>query len=143
MTIKRLLWIIGAAISILVVNVAISFLYVAIYSYIIDPGHPEQYYQAYAQIAAPYSSIIAGMPLFFFVCRWVAAKWEPAFGVKAAVLIWLVYALIDVTVLAIAGFTLRLAILSLVSLVTKLGAAYLGGILASRRAYPNASQRSK
>ena len=134
MTIKRLLGIIGAALLILVINVAISFLYVAIYSYMINPGHPDQYYQAYAQLAAPYSSIIAGMPLFFFVCRWVAAKWEPALRVQAAVLIWLVYALIDVTVLAMAGFTLQLALLSLVSLATKLGAAYLGGILASRRA---------
>jgi len=130
----KLLWIVGSAILIMALNVVISILYIAVYGYVINPGHPEQFYQDYARLAAPWCSIVGGMPLFFFGCRWVTARWETAFRVKAALLIWLVYALIDVTVLALGGFKPRLVILTLVSLATKFGAAYLGVSTASRSA---------
>lgn len=137
MTIGRLAWIIGAAILVLVINVAVSILYIACYSYLINPGHDQNYYQEYAQIAAPYSSIIAGMPLMFLICWRVGSWWEAGFAVKAALFVWLVYAVIDVLVLVAAGMSggmpTRLIVLTAISLTTKLGAAYFGGIVGRRR----------
>jgi hypothetical protein len=137
MTIGRLAWIISAAILVVVINVGVSILYVAIYSYLINHGHDEYYYQEYAKMAAPYSSIFAGMPLMFLICWRVGSWWEADFAVKAALLVWLVYAVIDVLVLVAAGLSegvpTGLFVLAAISLITKLAAAYFGGIVGSRR----------
>jgi len=137
MTLRRLAWIIGAAIFVLAINVGVSILYVAFYSYLINRGHDEHYYQEYAKMVAPYSSILVGMPLMFLICWWVGSWWEADFAVKAAILIWLVYAVIDVLVLVVAGISggvpTRLIILTSISLITKLATSYLGGIVGSRR----------
>ena len=114
MTIGRMAWIIGAAIVVLVVNVAVSFLWVGIYSYAINPKQTQQYYQEYAQVAAPYSSIIAGAPLMFLMCWRVGRWWEADFAVKAALLVWLVYAVIDLLVM-VAAFARRSSVLSVVA----------------------------
>jgi hypothetical protein len=132
MTIRRLAGIIGAALFILFVNVVLSVLYIALYSYLINPGHDERVYQEYAQVAAPYCSIVAGIPLFYFVCRWLGGKLESNFAVKAALLIWVVYTLIDVSVLTAAGLNMRLAVLAAISMTTKLLSAYFGALAASK-----------
>lgn len=134
MNIGRLAWIIGAAILILVVNVALSVVYMVFYSYFINPGHDEKFYQDHIQIAAPYCSIVFGIPLFYFVCRWIGGKWEKAFAVKAAISVWIVYALIDLSIVAaVGGITLSAAGLVAVSMITKLISAYLGGLSASKK----------
>ena len=137
MTIGRLAWIIGAAILVLAINVGVSILYIAIYSYLINPGHDEHYYQEYASMAAPYSSIVAGMPLMFLICWRVGSWWEADFAVKATILVWLVYAVIDVLVLVAVGMSkgvpTRLIVLTAISLITKLAASYFGGIVGSPR----------
>lgn len=137
MTVRRLAWIIGAAIVVLVLNVAVSILYIAIYSYLINPGHDAQYYQEYAQTAAPYSSIVAGMPLMFLISWRVGGWWEAEFAVKAALTVWLVYAVIDVLVMVAAAMSgdvpTRMIVLTAISLITKLAAAYFGGIVGRRR----------
>src|SRR5262245_34424986 len=137
MTIGRLAWIIGAAILVLAINVGVSFLYVAIYSYLINPGHDEQYYQEYAKEAAPYSSIVAGVPLMFLICWWVGGWWEAGFAVKAALLVWLVYAVIDLAVVVAEGVSkgvpTRMIVVIAISLITKLAASYSGGIVGSWR----------
>ena len=124
--------IIGAALLVLVINVLASILYIVVYSYVINPGHPPQFYQDYAQVAAPYSSIIAGFPIMFFVCRWLSSRRKPDTALKAALSVWLVYMLIDVTVLLAAGTTARVWLLATISHLTKLAAAYLGGAAGSR-----------
>lgn len=137
MTIGRLAWIIGAAILVLAINVAVSILYIEINVFLINPGHDEHYYQEFANMVAPYSSIVAGMPLMFLTCWRVGSWWEGDFAVKAAILVWLVYAVIDVLVLVAAGMSTevptRLIFLTAISLITKLAASYFGGIVGSRR----------
>lgn len=130
----RLVWIIAAALFILIVNVSLSVVYMIVYSYLISPGQPESFYQEHVKIAAPYCSIVFGIPLFYFICRWTGKKWERSFAVKAALWVWVVYALIDLTII-IANFkdlTLWLSLLVLISLLTKLAAAYFGGVAASK-----------
>lgn len=121
------------ALVVLIVNVAIHIIYMIVYSYVIDPGHDEAYYNAYAQQSAPYSSIIAGMPLMFLAGRWIGRKFPKENSIKAAVLVWLVYFLIDLTVIALAGALASVALLFIISFVTKLAAAYLGGLSAVKQ----------
>jgi hypothetical protein len=133
MSIGRLAWIIAAAIFILIVNVGLSVLYMVFYSYVINPGQSEQFYQDHVQIAAPYCSIVFGIPLFYFVCRRLGGRWEKDFAVKAAILVWLVYALIDAGVLIAAGLSLTITVLMTISLLTKLISAYFGGLAAGKK----------
>src|SRR5215210_3978988 len=113
MTLGRLAWLVGVALLVLVVNVAVSILYMVVYGHLIDPGHEEQYYRDHIKVAAPYCSIVAGIPLMFLAGWWV--------GMRPAILVWLVYALVDVAILAgSGGLTLRMGALVAVSLLTKL-----------------------
>lgn len=134
MTFGRLAWLVGIALLVLVVNVTVSILYMVVYGYLIDPGHEEQYYQDHIKVAAPYCSIVAGIPLMFLAGWWVGGWWEGEFAVKAALVVWLTYALIDISVLLAAGLNARIAVLFAVSFLTKLAAVYLGALVASRRA---------
>lgn len=121
------------ALGVMVVNVLISVLYVVVYSFLIDPGHDEAYYQAYAEVSAPYSSIIAGIPLMFLAGRWIGGKFPKGNSVKAAMLVWLVYFLIDFAVIAAVGALAQIALLFAISFSTKFVAAYLGGLWAQKR----------
>lgn len=125
MTLGRVAALAGLALGVMAVNVAISFLYVAVYAYLIDPGHEKAYYEAHAQIAAPYCSIVAGIPLFFLVGWWV--------GMQPALIVCAVYALVDIVAYAATGPTLRMGAFVAVSLLTKLGSAYLGALVAGGR----------
>jgi hypothetical protein len=119
MTFGRVAALAGLAIGVMAVNVAISILYMVVYSYLIDPGHDKAYYEAHVKIAAPYCSIVAGIPLMFLVGWWV--------GTRSALVVWLVYAVVDVAVFAASAPTLRMGVLVAISLLTKLVSAYLGG----------------
>jgi hypothetical protein len=120
----------GVALLVMVANVAASIVYMIVYSYLIDPGHEEQYYKDYIKVAAPYCSIIAGIPLMFLAGWWVGRWWEPGFAAKAALTVWLVYVLIDFAVLLAAGLTGRIAVLFAASFLTKLAAVYFGASFA-------------
>lgn len=137
MTFSRLAWIIGVALLVMALNVGCTIVYMVVYGHLINPGHDEQFYQAHVQVAAPYCSIIFGAPLMFLFCRWLGRRWEPGFAVKAALLVWLVYMTVDVLVLAGAaatsGASAQLVTLASISQLTKLAAAYYGGLSASRQ----------
>jgi hypothetical protein len=124
MTLGRVAALTGLALGVMAANVAISILYMVVYSYVIDPGHEKAYYEAHVKIAAPYCSIVAGIPLMFLVGWWV--------GMWPALVVWLVYTIVDVAVLAVSGPTLRMGALVAVSLLTKLASTYLGALAASR-----------
>ncbi len=130
---SRIAWLIGIAVLVMVANVAVSILYMVVYSYLIDPGHEKEYYEAHVQIAAPYCSIVAGIPLMFLAGLWTGSWWQGEFAVKSALIIWFVYAVIDVAIALAAGLTSRGAMLVAVSLVTKLAAIYLGALFPGRR----------
>ena len=125
MTLGRVAALAGLALGVMAANVAVSIPYMVVYSYAIAPGHAKAYYEAHVRIAAPYCSIVAGVPLMFLVGWWV--------GMWPAILVWLVYTLVDVAALAASGLTLRLGALVAVSFLTKLVSAYLGALAASWR----------
>jgi hypothetical protein len=123
MTFGRVAALVGLALGVMAVNVAITILYMVVYSHVIDPGHEKAYYEAHVTRAAPYCSIVAGIPLMFLAGWWV--------GARAVIFVWLVYAFIDVAALAASGLTWRIGALAGVSLLTKLGSAYLGATFRS------------
>ena len=134
MTLGRAAWLVGVAVLVLVANVAASVLYMVVYGHVIDPGHEEQYYHDHIQVAAPYCSIVAGIPLMFLAGWWVAGWWQRTAGVKAALFVWLAYAVIDLAIPLAVGLTFTDGVLVIVSLATKLAAAYLGALLRVGRA---------
>jgi hypothetical protein len=134
MTIGRVAVLVGIALSVMVANVAISILYMVVYGHLIDPGHEKAYYQQHIKIAAPYCSIIAGIPLMFLAGWWVSGFWDVGRGVQSAMIVWLAYAVIDLAILAASGLTARIGVLFAVSFLTKLAAVYLGAVFAAGRA---------
>ncbi|MGZ5244468.1 MAG: hypothetical protein ACXWDO_09805 [Bacteroidia bacterium] len=97
-----ILKLIGLAILTMAVLVAISFIEVAIYAYLVNPGHDQAFYDAHAQVSAPYISGIFGFIVFFLVSRyWKKKGYENAF--RLAMLFPLIYVLIDVVILFAAG----------------------------------------
>lgn len=139
MTLGRAFALIGVAILVLVTNVAASILYMVVYGNIIDPGHDAKYYQDHIQIAGPYCSIVAGIPIMFLAGWWVAGWWRRSLGVRGSFVVWLAYTIIDLSILLIAGLTLGVGILFVISFATKLAAGYWG---ASTRLRNHAEQRS-
>ena len=128
---SRIAWLIGIAILVMVANIAASVLYMVVYSYLIDPGHEKEYYDAHVQVAAPYCSIVAGIPLMFLAGWWVGGWWQSEFAVKSALVVWLAYAIIDIAIILAAGVTSRVALLVAVSVLTKLVAIYFGALFAN------------
>jgi hypothetical protein len=128
---SRIAWLVGIAVLVMIANVAVSVLYMVVYSYLIDPGHGKEYYDAHIQVAAPYCSIVAGMPLMFLAGWRVGRWWQGKFAVKAAVVVWLAYAVVDHAIVAAAGATSGVGLLVAVSLLTKLAAVYLGALFAT------------
>src|SRR5262245_60004739 len=100
MTIGRMAILVGIVVLVMVINVAMSFLYMVVYGHWIDPGHEQAYYEAHIQRAAPYCSIIAGIPLMWVAGWWVGGFWEAKLPMQSAFVIGLAYALIDIAIVA-------------------------------------------
>lgn len=108
-----------------VANVFLFFLFMVLYSYVIDPGHEESYYQTAANRFGPYASIIGGIPVFF-IAGVVTRRFLGERALKVAIAAWSIYVAIDLAILFAAGqFTAFLPHI-VVSFATKLGAIYLG-----------------
>jgi hypothetical protein len=68
----------------------------------------------------------------FLAGLWVAGWSGGQLGVKAALVVWLTYAIIDLGVLLAAGMTAKIAVLFTISFLTKLAAVSLGALVAVR-----------
>jgi hypothetical protein len=77
-----------------VVLIAAAFAWVAVYSYFINTGHPNEFYEAYAQRSSPWVSLVVGIPVFFLVGRWVARK-SPGAEIVSAVALFGICFLLD------------------------------------------------
>lgn len=122
----------GVALSLMVLNVIVAFGAVWAYSMFIAPGHDEAFYQAEAQRIAPWSSVIAGVVLFFGA-GWLFAKRKPGRnGLLFAAVVVGIYAAIDVSLIAAAGAIVSMGLIVALSMATKLAAALFGARLARR-----------
>jgi hypothetical protein len=130
MALGRVAVLVGIALLVLVANVTMSILYMVVYGHVIDPGHEKAYYQEHIKIAAPYCSIVAGVPLMFLAGWWVGGFWKGRLEVQSAIIVWLAYAVIDMAILAASGLTARIGVSFAVSFLTKLAAVYFGALVA-------------
>ena len=131
MNLSRIAWLVGVALLVMIANVVVSILYMVVYSYLIDPGHEKPYYDDHVQVAAPYCSIVAGIPLMFLAGWWVGGWWRGEFAVKSALVVWLAYAVIDIAIVLGAGATSKVWVLVAVSILTKLASVYAGALFAN------------
>ena len=134
MTIGRMAALLGCALGVMAANVAITVLYMVVYGHVIDPGHEKAYYDAHVKVAAPYCSIVAGMPLMFFVGLWAGGFWGAKLAVPSALIIWASYAVVDLAIVVASGLTFKMGVLVAISLLTKLAAAYGGALVARGQA---------
>jgi hypothetical protein len=102
MTPGRIALLVSVAILVLVANVAASIGYMVIYGHVIDPGHEAKYYNDHIQVAGPYCSIVAGIPLMFAAGWWVTGWWRRGLGTQPAWVVWVAYTAIDLAI-AVAG----------------------------------------
>ena len=134
MTLGRFARLVGVALLVLAANILCTVLYMVVYGHLINPGHPDRFYQDHVKIAAPWCSIVAGMPLMFLAGWWVAGWKGSRPVVRTALVLWAAYAVIDFSILAAAGITATVAGFFVVSFLTKLGAVGLGATRRERRA---------
>ncbi len=132
LTVGRILALFGVALLVLTANVVASILYMVLYGHVIDPGHDPKYYEAHIQMAGPYCSIVAGIPISIFAGWWVAGWWQRSLKHLGAILVWLAYTIVDLLVLVFVGMTLTIVLLFTISFATKLAAIYWGASLRLR-----------
>ena len=78
----------GGALIAEIGQIAAAFGWVAIFSYLINPGQPIATYEAHAQASGPWVSIFAGAPIFYAASRWIARSLPTAlalFGIFFAI----------------------------------------------------------
>ena len=106
-----------------ITQIAAAFGWVAVYSYLINPGQPMATYEAHAQASGPWVSILAGAPIFYAASRWIARSRPTSLALFG------IFFVIDGALLV--GMMDRwtgLAFLQVgLSYLTKLGACALGG----------------
>jgi len=116
---------IGLAMLTMITLVFISFLEVAVYSYLINPGQDAAVYDAHALSSAPYISGIFGFIIFFLVVRYWKKKKYP--NLTTLVFLFpLIYVLLDLIIVTAAG--VRWAEFLIIFLIAN-GAKFLGSFL--------------
>ena len=118
------LWGIGAAVLLFAVMIALAVAWVAFYSYVVEPGHDQTYYEAHAGVSSPIVSVVAGGPVFYLVASWLARRRG---GGRAAWIAAALYLLIDLLIIAGAGALLEPVVLYFLGgAAMKLGGTALG-----------------
>lgn len=134
MRMKDIRW--GAALGGMLVaevgQIAATFAWVAVYSYLVHPGETPAFYQRYAQVAGPWVSLIAGTPIFYLVCRWIGSR-APSRAWPTAMALFGLFVLLDLTLTLFAGApSPRIVAFMAASYLLKLLACHLGGWSAAR-----------
>src|SRR5262245_3343071 len=141
MTLVRLASLIGTALLAMVLSAAMSVRYMVGSSYLRHAAQRRANSAGHLEVDVGCRRVVADIPLMFVAGLWVAgwAASEGQLGVKAALVVWLAYAIIDVgIVLGAGGINTKLCVLVAVSLVTKLAAACAGALVAVHSASQNA-----
>ena len=106
-----------------IAQIAAAFGWVAIYSYLINPGQPMATYQAHAQASGPWVSILAGAPVFYAASHWIARSRPTSlalFGIFFAIDSALLMGMME-------SWTGAAVVMIGLSYLSKLGACALGG----------------
>jgi hypothetical protein len=122
------------AIAVLIITMAASFPMVALYAMMIEPGHPQAFYNEALLWIAPWSSHILGPVLFFAFNYWLARRRPERDANVFALTAFGAYLLIELQLTAAMGEGLRqaLTVSMLLSLSAKLAASIAGAMLGIR-----------
>ena len=113
-------------------QIAATFAWVALYSYLVHPGETPAFYQSYAQDSGPWVSLLAGTPIFYLVCRWIGSR-QPARAWPTAMALFGLFVVLDVPLVFAAGTpSPRIFGFVAASCLLKLLACHLGGRSAAR-----------
>jgi hypothetical protein len=93
-------WGVGAAALLFAVMIALAFAWVAFHAYVVEPGHDQAYYEAYAQVSSPIVSVVAGGPVFWLAASWLTRRLGRG---RAAWIAAALYLLTDLAIIAGAG----------------------------------------
>lgn len=121
----------GGALLAEAVFIAAAFAWVAIYSHLLDPGHPLAFYQEYARSASPWVSLLLGVPVFFLVARWIGVRHPPA-GMPAAMALFALYCTVEIPLMISTADSSATWWFAAVNFPTKFAGCYLGGRAALR-----------
>ena len=124
-------WIALTVVGLEIALVLSAFAWVAIYSYLINPGHDLPYYQKHAEFASPIVSVAVGIPYLFLACRWLGRK-AGTRAVATCLWVWFILFIIDVLLILAGGLNAYMGAMVALSHVTKMLAAYFGGKAALR-----------
>lgn len=97
---KRLGWILVSAIVIHIILIVLSILEVFVFS-LINPGEPNPFYRAHAEVSGPIVSIVAGFPIFILAGKFLARKLANKLNV--ALLLPILYTITDFLIVDAAG----------------------------------------
>lgn len=125
--------ILGWAILVHIILIAISFLEVFIYSALINPGQEQTIYDAHAEASGPWISMIFGFILFLFICRSLGIG-RPGKEMGIALALTIIYVITDALILTAASvdWTAHYQ-LFILSFVVKTIGAVIGAVLAKKR----------
>ncbi|HKO55089.1 MAG TPA: hypothetical protein VJ276_04375 [Thermoanaerobaculia bacterium] len=122
----------GGMLLAMVAQIAAAFGWVAFYSYLVHPGETPAFYQRYAEVASPWVSVVAGVPVFYLICRWIGSRF-PARAWPTAMALFGFYVLLDLAlVLSMGAPSPRLVGILVLSYLLKLLACHLAGRRAAR-----------
>ncbi|HJQ35572.1 MAG TPA: hypothetical protein VKB93_00390 [Thermoanaerobaculia bacterium] len=125
---KDIRW--GAALGGMVVaqiaQLAAAFAWVALYSYLVHPGETPAFYQRYAQMAGPWVSLLAGTPIFYFVCRWIASRVRISQAWPTAMALFGLFVLVDFALILSMTPSPRILGFTAASYLLKFVACHLG-----------------
>src|SRR5688572_4573156 len=127
------LWIIPGALLVFVLNLVGHFLYMVLYSYVIDPGQEFISYQQHAVTSAPYASFIVGFPAMLLICWWIGKRTPANLILTAALLTSVVYVLIDLSIVLYLAEYSMIILLFAISYIPYFIAAYVGASMANTR----------
>ena len=135
MTARDFVKALGVAVAVIAMTMAASFPMVAFYAFLIEPGHPEEFYTAAAQWIAPWSSHLFG-PMVFLGFNYFMARRSPernAMLFAAATLV--LYVIVDLSMLPMLGLPIAdaLTLPTAFSFTAKIAGAFLGAYLGSRK----------
>ena len=130
----------GVAVLTLIITLAASFPMVAFYAYVIEPGHPQSFYNDAALWIAPWSSHILGPLVFFAFNFWLARRAPKRNAFLFAVATVALYIVVDFGTLPLMGIDIRTAFTLSMGfwLSVKLIGALLGAYLGAKKRMPAA-----
>lgn len=108
--------------------ISLSFIEVAIYSLIINPGQGENFYNEHAQRTAPIISIVFGIILFYIISKRLS-KNRTEVAIKIAFLLSFIYIFMDIGILVLSNANWKeMKLVLMLSFITKSISAYAGAV---------------